>query len=247
MKIDSSFASLIGSRKINEDYYLEKVLNDKAVFVLADGLGGHDNGEVASKMVCEHICSRLENYVEESNYLPCAIESAQKTLIEEQKKRSVDNSMKTTVVVLYINQNTFSVAHSGDSRLYFIRNNKAVFRTLDHSVPQAMVLSGEIRDKEIRHHMDRGKLLKSMGNEWDDDLPEYEVDIELKKLKKKDSFLLCSDGFWEWITEKEMSNILKKKLPPEQTIKEMLRIVELNAAANDMDNYTAAYIRIEEL
>ena len=248
MVFDKYSASFAGSRTVNEDYCLEKITDKCAVFVLADGLGGHSNGEVASRLVCEHICAKAERN-DGKGFLANAIESAQKHLLEEQKKYSSDDTMKTTVVALYIDQGDgrCSFAHSGDSRLYVIRKNKIVSRTLDHSVPQTMALSGEIKDSEIRHHPDRGKLLKAMGNEWDEESPQYEIDADGIPLKDSDAFLLCSDGFWEWITEKEIGKILKKKLPAEQTVQEMLKVVDANAAGSAMDNYTVMFLRIKEI
>ena len=247
MKIDSFFVSLTGDRTINEDFYSEFIDGDKAVFVLADGLGGHDNGEVASKLVCESICSGLSSYNGDANYLCYSVETAQESLLEEQKRKDAEDSLKTTLVALLIDKGTYSFAHSGDSRLYHIHKSTISSRTLDHSVPQMMALSGEIKEKEIRHHEDRGRLLKSMGNEWDEDSPQYELDEEGKPLDRKDAFLLCSDGFWEWITEKEINKILKKKYTAKQSLEEMIKIVEENAVGRNMDNCTAAYIRIEEI
>ena len=79
-------------------------------------------------------------------------------------------------------------------------------RTIDHSIPQMLALAGEIKEKEIRRHPDRNKLLRVVGTDWEN--PQYEISEDVEKTGGE-AFLLCSDGFWENITEKEMVKCLK--------------------------------------
>lgn len=247
MFVDFAVLSDKGERLVNEDYVGTASFGSKHVFVLADGLGGHGKGEVASQLVTEKITEFLtDENAENETFLDDAFWLAQKALLKEQKKYGASNEMKTTAVVLYIDGNKISFGHIGDSRLYLIKNGKIVSRTLDHSVPQMLAISGEIKEKDIRHHEDRNRLLRAMGNEWDREKPEYRIDEKNLIVDKSNDFLLCSDGFWEWITEKQMQKVLKKKLSAENQLRKMTDIVLKNGKGKNMDNYSAILVKIKE-
>lgn len=109
-------------------------------------------------------------------------------------------------------------------------------RSQDHSVPQMLVNRGDIKEKDIRHHEDRSRLLRVMGTEWDS--PKYQV-VDDIKLTNRSSFLLCSDGFWELIDEKQMCKLLKKAADPQDWLGKMEEIVLANGTGTNMDNYSA--------
>ena len=114
--------------------------------------------------------------------------------------------------------------------------NKVKTRTLDHSIPQMLVLAKEIKEDMIRNHPDRNMLLRVMGVEWDEIMYELMQPISLKKCQ---AFLLCSDGFWELIDEKEMNAQLRKSNSVEEWLDNMVKIVEDNGKGKNMDNYSA--------
>ncbi len=236
--------SKLGTRDKNEDYYniWKDASGNKYMFALADGLGGHRKGEVASRVVVEtSIEVAMKNVSDEIIMDKCFLEG-QKNLLAEQIKNNAINDMKTTQVLLYINNNKAKWAHVGDSRLYRFKTGmfpRMVERTLDHSVVQNMALSGQIKEKNIRFHEDRNMLLRVMGTEWDS--PKHTVDNYIE-LKKNENFLLCSDGFWEWIDEKNMLLCLKKSASPEEWIKRMEKIIIENVGEKKCDNYTAIAI-----
>ena len=126
--------------------------------------------------------------------------------------------------------------HIGDSRIYYFRKNRYKKRTLDHSVPQMLVLAREIKEKDIRNHPDRNKLLRVMGIEWG--YSKYEISQEEKK-REGLAFLLCSDGFWELIDEKQMVLTLKSSNDAEEWINKMAEIVKASGEGKNMDNYSA--------
>lgn len=247
MLIDFAVLSDRGERPVNEDCVGTASLENKHIFVLADGLGGHSNGEIASRLVTEKIIEFLtDENAEKETFLEDAFLHAQKKLLEEQKKHGASYEMKTTAVVLFIDGGQVSFGHIGDSRLYLIRKGKIVSRTLDHSVPQMLAISGEIREKDIRHHEDRNRLLRAMGNDWNPERPEYRIDEKNLSIDKNNCFLLCSDGFWEWITEKQMQRVLKKNLSAENQLRKMTDIVLKNGKGKKMDNYSAILVKIKE-
>ena len=110
-------------------------------------------------------------------------------------------------------------------------------------MPQMLVNRGDIKEKDIRHHEDRSRLLRVMGTEWD--RPKYQV-VEGIKLTKRSSFLLCSDGFWELIDEKQMSKTLKKADSPQQWLAAMEEIILANGKGTNMDNYSAIAVFVRD-
>lgn len=234
----STFSSK-GDREINEDCFKCVEHNGRYCFVIADGLGGHGKGDEASNLVCDEIFKSFINYAGSINeFVGAAIDKAQNRLLDQQKEAHAKFQMKTTVVVLVIDKDVAYWGYVGDSRLYVFRKNKLKLRTLDHSVPQMLVLAKSIKESEIRYHPDRNKLLRVMGITWD--TPLYES--AFLKLKNKESFLLCTDGFWELINEKEMISFLKNSDNADQWLESMVREVARNGKDVDMDNYSAIAI-----
>ena len=221
-----------GERAANEDYLDVSIMPDRLSFILCDGLGGHGKGDIASRFVTEQVKAQLENKasIEES------LQYAQDRLLEKQIAENAGNSMKTTVTCLTLAGDEARFAHVGDSRIYYFEKTKYVLRSQDHSIPQMLVNRGDIREKDIRHHEDRSRLLRVMGTPWD--RPKYQV-VEGIRLTKCSSFLLCSDGFWELIDEKQMSKTLKKASDPQQWLASMEEIVLANGTGTNMDNYSA--------
>lgn len=231
-----------GSRKINEDRVGSYEKNNEFCFALADGLGGHEKGEVASRLVIEE-CTELfkENGFDEF-FLRNAFEIGQEKLLEKQKKDKKPDDYKTTLVVLAINDKNINWGHVGDSRLYLFKNKKYILHTLDHSVPQILVNAGEIEDKDIRNHPDRSHILASMGIEWE--RPKYTI-AEPIEPEKGMAFLMCSDGFWELITEEDMEKCLKKAKNVHDWMNNMEKIVRKNGENRNMDNFSAIGVFIK--
>lgn len=230
-------------REINEDAVKISEKDGNLCIVVADGLGGHGRGEEASALVADEMVRCFE----ESPGINCietAFVTAQKKLIEEQKQKNAKFEMKTTAVMLVIEASGMAAwGHIGDSRLYRFRKNRIKERTTDHSVPQMLVLTKDIKEKDIRFHPDRNKLLKVMGIPWGN-MP-YEIS-DAVKITKKDSFLLCTDGFWELIDEKTMEKCHKKSVGARQWLCDMETIVRKSAEGRDSDNFTATVVMVSE-
>ena len=224
-----------GNREINEDYAGVVKDNEQYCFLLADGLGGHGKGEVASELVVETGKSLFMQY-REPDFLDKCFQTAQENLLLEQKNQNLQSEMKTTMVVLEIKDQMVQWGHIGDSRLYVFQKGKIVKRTLDHSVPQMLVMAGEIKEKQIRGHEDRNRLLRVMGTEWSS--PQYVLSDKMP-LTTRQAFLLCSDGFWELIEEKTMQQLLRKSQAVDEWLQKMEAEVKKNGIGKNMDNYTA--------
>ncbi len=228
-----------GDRPINEDAVgcFENGIN--RCFILCDGLGGHGMGDIASSLVKDVFCDQFSKTDDMVNFLGQTFTAAQQILMTEQIEQNAVRKMKTTAVAMVTDEKTAYIGHIGDSRLYVFNKNKVKVRTLDHSIPQMLVLSREIKESEIRNHPERNIVLRVMGIEWEEPMYELLAPIPLKKCQ---AFLLCSDGFWELIEEKDMCDLLKRTASPEEWVLSMAEIVKQNGKDRNMDNYSAIAI-----
>jgi len=229
-----------GGRDNNEDSAACIESNGNLCFVVADGLGGHGKGEVASQKLVEIFSREFETgYDNNETFLKTAFDAAQNEILALQNEQRAKMGMKTTAVCLSIIDGKCQWAHVGDSRLYMINKNKIKLRTLDHSVPQMLALSGDIKEKHIAHHPDRNRLLRVIGIEWDS--PRYELSDETQ-LDNCQAFLLCTDGFWELCDSKKIKNFFKRSTNADEWLDLMTAEVQSNGQGKNMDNYTAIAI-----
>ena len=224
--------SRTGNRDKNEDSYC--VFTDERVLcaALADGMGGFSGGEIASETVIQAFEQALERDV---MTLPVNIILYANDMIL-QRQKELGNKMKTTAAVVRIDDTWAHIAHVGDSRVYAFKDAKVVFQTLDHTAAQMSVEVGEITPQEIRSHPDRCVLTKALGSS-------DELRPSLTQLPKDsfDCILMCTDGFWGSITEKDMCNCLSQSRSPQQWLELMQEIRDKNIL-NDDDNNTAIAI-----
>jgi PPM family protein phosphatase len=228
-----------GGRDMNQDAAEHCIAEEWACWVLADGLGGHGGGEEASRLATEAVMQAFQAHAECSpSALRTYIEFARQAVVKRQEENPMLNGMRTTLVVLVSDMRQALWAHVGDTRLYLFREGQLARQTRDHSVPQAMVDAKKIDAGEIRHHEDRNRLLRSIGGK-----EEVRATIEEHPhtLRPGDAFLLCTDGFWEYVTETAMEVDLAKSATPA----DWLRFMELrirSEAPQDQDNYSAVAI-----
>ncbi len=232
-----------GSRDKNEDSIGIYEKNGAYVFIVADGLGGHSRGEVASQIAIDTAKEIIAAGTKLDTFFDVYFEECEKRLVQEQDNIHSQSAIKTTVVMGIISSNSLSIAHVGDSRLYLFRKNKVLMRTLDHSVPQMLAIAGDISEKKIRNHPDRNRLLKVMGERqlFTPDKKIYDTQtIEMNV--PGDAILLCTDGFWELITEHDMEKTLKRSSTAQDWCNSMMTIINKNGRKRDMDNYSAICI-----
>ena len=241
--IDFFFISEMGDHQPNEDSVKCVCREDGYLFALADGLGGHGFGEVASALVTEKSAELFMEYGGGELYLDSAFMESQEALLKKQSQNNCIGGMKTTLVLFTVDSEQLRWGHIGDSRLYYFRNHRLISRTIDHSVPQALVLSHRLKEKNIRNHPDRNRLLRVMGTEWE--TSRYELDGSiLRNEGKHQDFLICTDGFWELIEEKEMLKCLKTTKTAKEWITAMTEIVKERGRSRKMDNYSAIGVRM---
>lgn len=218
----------IGGRDINEDFTVVCTKEDACIFVVADGLGGHQSGEFASECVAKAISEEFMNNPECSKAVLTEIfDSAQKKLLSEAEDDPSKNGMRTTVVVLCRVGGKIIWGHIGDSRLYRIRDNEIKPLTADHSVAYLSYATGEISYDDIRISTDQNKLIRCMGSK-----DKFKPDIsDVHDVCEGDGFLLCSDGFWEHISENDMLDAFKKSKTSSRWLARMVNIILKNAAS----------------
>ena len=230
-----------GGREVNEDSVGVARNAANHCFVLCDGLGGHGMGDAASSLVVDVFKDQFSKTDDVVNFLEQAFCASQDILMAEQIARNAKRKMKTTAVAVVTDDRNAYIGHIGDSRAYVFSKGRVKTRTQDHSIPQMLVLSGEIKEKEIRNHPERSIILRVMGVDWEE--PMYELMSPLP-LKKCQAFLLCSDGFWELIEEKDMCESLKRAKTVDEWMQSMTKTVKENGKDRNMDNYSAIAVWI---
>lgn len=226
-----------GGRPENEDTvrFLRQG-EDRLCLVVADGLGGHGGGKTASATAAETICAAWDHQADPAGLT----ELVSRAHLAVQAQQTSACAMKSTVVLLTLAGTRASWAHVGDSRLYHFFQGKLDFQTRDHSASQVAVLLGDITPDQIRFHEDRCRVLRALGQEGG-------VNAETAGLTLapgRHAFLLCTDGFWEYVLEAEMEEDLEKASSPEDWLAQMRERLD-RRAPSDNDNNTAAAVLVD--
>lgn len=201
MTLDVYSFSNQGGRNHNEDAVGVKKTEHGGLFVLADGLGGHQLGERASKCVVDTLLGAQLPQEGETpeKWLETNIVQANQKLLALQKECHA--IMKSTVVALMIDRNGAAFVNVGDSRLYYIRDDLIAGMTRDHSVAYKKYEAGEITRAQIGTDEDQSSLLRSLGKPDHFEPESYVID---SPVQEGDAFFLCSDGMWEYILDEEI-------------------------------------------
>ena len=236
MIIKTACLSECGGRSINDDTVRVVQKGDCVWAFVGDGLGGYAGGQQASQAAAEAMLNagRRGSLLTDDRLIAAAVQANQAVLQVQEKRQG---RMKTTLVFLVIEDGRARWMHVGDSRLYHFRGGHLQKQTIDHSVSQMAVLMGEITPQEIRFHEDRNRVLRALGG--DNAKPELSPTVMLTG--GEDVFLLCTDGFWEYVYEPEMEQTLQQAKTPEEWLKKMEQIMHTRTPS-DNDNYTAAAV-----
>ena len=200
------------ARDMNEDfYYIANNEDFLKLYILADGMGGYNGGEIASRLATSSVKSYIESNFNEiehtkeniADLIKNAIEYANMVVYEKSKESEELENMGTTLEVCLIYNNKVFIGHIGDSRIYRIRKNIIRKLTQDHSYVQELVNDGTITKEEAVHHPKKNMLMKALGC-----TPFIEPDITIKGFLKDDIIVICSDGLTNMINEQEIYNII---------------------------------------
>jgi protein phosphatase len=253
------------SRDHNEDYVskfslgLEQIPGTPEVglYIVADGMGGHQAGEKASESVIKDVViNRIQEQLQKLQSVPKlkratiklddvltpgeilreAIEQANQVLLRA-RVAATGRGRGTTITAALIVGETCSVANVGDSRTYLMRGDQLIQITQDHSLVASLVASNMLKPSEVRSHPQRNQIYRTLG-----DKKEIEVDIFQRTLKPGDQLLLCSDGLWEMVLDNVIAKILKGARTPQFACD---RLIEAANAGGGEDNISVVVIWLE--
>lgn len=248
MILETAQITAVGTRHSNQDAMMRCQQDDLTCFVMSDGAGGHEGGEIASNLVIEAI---VEKFMQEASFSARALRSyiawATVKVAQHKKLRQTLQSMSATMATVLIDQaNRCALwAHLGDTRIYMFRQGKIIAITKDHSLAQRFVDAGFAQYAKIREHPQRNVLFAAIGAEGDT-FPD--ITNEVVELRDGDAFLLCTDGFWEWVMEIEMERSLLKAASCDEWLGTMNAIAQRNVGISNRnrDNYSAFAIWLHD-
>ncbi|HYA86123.1 MAG TPA: Stp1/IreP family PP2C-type Ser/Thr phosphatase [Nitrospirota bacterium] len=224
-------------REHNEDNFAILELADKVLFVLADGMGGHDAGEVASRIATETVCNVVkENHVTSTDYprlVERAVQAANIEVLREGVRRRSD--LGTTLSVALVVNDIVYAANVGDSRIYWIENGSISQITKDHSLVAKLVEAGKLTKEEARNHPQSNLLIRTVGND-----ETIKADTFRVSLKKGGTLLLCTDGLWGDVTDDEIHRVCTLE---ENARAAGDRLVEMAKEHSGKDNITVVVVK----
>ncbi len=229
-------------REINEDaFYISNSLDEVQLYMLADGMGGYNGGEIASKLAIQSAKNYIENNFKEIEkdkdsiiqLIGSSIEYANMVVYEKAKENKELSGMGTTLEVCLIYNNRAFIGHVGDSRIYRIRKEFMRKLTQDHSYVQKLVKDGTITQEEAAHHPQKNMLMKALGcNAF------VEPDVMVKGFLKDDILIMNSDGLTNLVSQEEIFKEAKKNI--EQATKNLVQMANDNGG---YDNITVIIIK----
>lgn len=228
MKIETGVATDIGKvREGNEDSYLV----EPPLFAVADGMGGHRGGEVASHLALDTVEALAE---QGRGTLGDQVREANRAVYEESQRDRAVTGMGTTLTAARVVDGAARVAHVGDSRAYLMRAGSLRQVTDDHTLVNRMVKAGEITPEEAQVHPHRNVLTRALGTEPDVQVDEIEV-----ALMDGDRLMLCSDGLFGMVNEDQIQAILEAEPDPQKTADRLVRAAN---RAGGVDNITVVVL-----
>ncbi len=229
-------------RDINQDaYYISDSLDEVQLYMLADGMGGYNGGEIASKLAIQTAKSYIENNFKEIpkdresiiQLVGSSMEYANMVVYEKSKEDKELEGMGTTLEICLIYNNKVYIGHVGDSRVYRIRKEFMRKLTQDHSYVQKLVKDGTITQEEAVHHPQKNMLMKALGcNAF------VEPDVMVKGFLKDDILIMNSDGLTNMVPQEEIFKLVKEDI--ERAPKELIEIANKNGG---YDNITVVVIK----
>jgi serine/threonine protein phosphatase PrpC len=197
MKFTIYQESRIGKRASNQDRIAYCYSRDALLMVLADGMGGHLHGEVASQIGVQYLTEYFQReartrVADPFLFLSRGLTNAHNAILDYAAERDLPEAPRTTCVACIVQDSVAYWAHAGDSRLYVIRGGRILAQTHDHSRVQMMLDSGQISESEAAHHPSRNRVFSCLGG-----VQSPQIDFSRKTpLLAGDLLLLCTDGFW---------------------------------------------------
>src|SRR5579859_2935847 len=214
--------------------------NKGALFIVADGMGGHAAGEVASEIAVDTISNMYyqDDSEEGGVSLLRAIRRANASIHQRAAENMLRTGMGTTCVAAVLRGNIAYIANVGDSRAYLLRGNQVVQITRDHSWVAEQVRAGLLTEDQARTHAQRNVITRCLGTQ-----AEVDIDVFHEELKEGDSLVLCSDGLSGLVSDEELHRIVDQFVPQES----VYHLVERANENGGPDNITAIVVRVQEV
>ncbi|MGO1367861.1 MAG: Stp1/IreP family PP2C-type Ser/Thr phosphatase [Senegalia sp. (in: firmicutes)] len=233
-------------RKQNQDSYYINYNDSLPVFVVADGMGGHNGGEIASKITVEVIKNNLEIYLEKvlegkfhiEKFIRKTLELSNNEIYNTALKNKEYTGMGTTVTMGAILDGKVYIGHIGDSRAYIIRENSIERITEDHSLVAELVKKGTITEEEAINHPQKNLITRALGTDKNP-----KIDIFEFELINEDVILLCTDGLTNMIKEEEIKNTINDSKDIQDVCNRLINIANENGG---LDNSTAVIIKFDK-
>ncbi len=249
MNYTIALESRIGGRRTNQDRVTWLATDDAVLMVVADGMGGHLQGEVAAQIAIDTLTERFRReaktrLADPSGFLAATLQQAHETIVRYATDCRIPPhaAPRTTCIACVVQDGLASWAHAGDSRLYLIHGHAEgpprVAQTRDHSIVQRMVDQGSLSDAEAATHPLRNRVFSCLGG---DVKPHIEVSPAVK-LQEGDLIALCTDGAWSPLGETLVAEL--GRASPNTTVPHLLNAAEL-AAGPEADNLTLIAMRWE--
>ena len=233
----------IGQRSNQEDSIIQW---NNRLFVLCDGMGGHEKGEVASQTVCQSLVKWFEEHVKDNSFSDDKLREALEYAYAELDRFDDGNPRKmgTTLTLLYIYNKSITAAHMGDSRIYHIRPSKhhegILYQSRDHSLVFDLFQAGEISYDEMATFSQKNIVTRAMTPGEDNRMrPDI---IHITDVQPGDYFYLCSDGMLEQMSNDELISVLISDTTDEEKKKKLIE-----STVNNQDNHSAWLIHIENV
>ena len=233
----------IGQRSNQEDSIIQW---NNRLFVLCDGMGGHEKGEVASQTVCQSLVKWFEEHVKDNSFSDDKLREALEYAYAELDRFDDGNPRKmgTTLTLLYIYNKSITAAHMGDSRIYHIRPSKhdegILYQSRDHSLVFDLFQAGEISYDEMATFSQKNIVTRAMTPGEDNRMrPDI---IHITDVQPGDYFYLCSDGMLEQMSNDELISVLISDSTDEEKKKKLIE-----STVNNQDNHSAWLIHIENV
>jgi protein phosphatase len=222
-------------RPVNEDSAFARA----PVFVVADGMGGAQAGEVASRIAIETFEAGLGDSGSPEERLAVRAREANRRIYDRSRTELGREGMGTTLTAAYLDEGSVAIAHVGDSRAYLFRDGELTRLTQDHSLVDELVRRGKLTEEQAAEHPQRSIITRALGPE-----PEVEVDTWTYPVRRGDVLLLCSDGLTSMISEQRIAQVLDSAESLDEAADNLIQ--EANEAGG-RDNITVVLTRVEEV
>jgi serine/threonine protein phosphatase PrpC len=232
MKYALAQQTRIGARAMNEDRIGCWSTPAAVLMAVADGLGGHDHGEVAAEIAVSMLGAAfqreaLPRLADPAGFLERGMAAGHAAIVREAQSRRLAETPRTCLVACVVQDGHAHWTHIGDTRLYHIRGGRILRRTRDHTVVQQLIDEGRIREEAASSHPERNRLLQCLGGYR---VPQSQAP-ESARLAKDDVLILCSDGFWGPLTQRQLVLPLLAR-PLEPAIEELVALAEARSGAH---------------